>query len=66
MLSSPMEPPTLPSLINFPFKVATPPSLESSNELKAYQKLAMDLIFLCRLFVQAREQNLIYTTQLRK
>lgn len=60
-----MEPPTLPSLINFPFKVATPPSLESKNELKAYQKLAMDLIFLCRLFVQAREQSLIYTTQLR-
>ncbi|KAF8495548.1 hypothetical protein F5888DRAFT_564351 [Russula emetica] len=58
-----MEPPTLPSLINFPFKVATPPSLKSP--LKPYQKLAMDLIFLCRLFVRAREQSLNYTTQLR-
>ena len=33
---------------------------------KTYQGLALEIIFLCRFFVQAHEQNTNYSVQLKK
>ena len=42
------------------------PSITLKNEYRAYQNLAMELIFLCRYFVQAHEQSLNASARLRK
>ena len=59
--TNPVEPP--PPTFNFE-KLSFITSL--NNDSRAYRNLAMELIFLCRFFVQAHEQSLNSSIRLRK